>query len=110
MTVVQENSLTVVPAKLNKIEQEGIKDKEMKKLGLILALATVLTFGTTQANAEPGIVLADVAHPTRCDTGILIADWTGILIADWTGILITDFAANDCSNHQDTPPGILIVD
>lgn len=71
----------------------------MKNLFTTIALAGILTLGSTIANA--GVLISDFApittnpcsQQTKQGTGVLISDIVGILISDFTGILISDATA-----------------
>ena len=71
----------------------------MKKTITTIALAAILTLGSTFANA--GVVVNSVGGSTNdpCtvkstkDTGILVIDLVGMLVTDFTGILVVDFKA-----------------
>ena len=91
----------------------------MKKTITTIALATIITLGSTFANA--GILVSDVSGTTNdpCtvkntkDTGILVSDFVGILVSDFTGILVSDFTGILVSDRPAPTPvncGILVSD
>lgn len=74
----------------------------MKKTLITILLATILSLGTTFANA--GIIITNIADQGTdpgdpCQqsddsslTGIIITNLTGIIITNFTGIIITNVA------------------
>ena len=92
----------------------------MKKTFTTLALALVITFGTTFANA--GIIVGDAVETPKCSTtekgsiGIIVGDLVGIIVGDLTGIIVGDLKSTPCSEKggiivsDSTSTGIIVGD
>lgn len=87
----------------------------MKKTLTTILLTTILSLGTTFANA--GIIITNIADQDAKDSGdpCKQADeksLTGIIITNLTGIIITNFTGIIITNAVDTTPvncGIIIT-
>ena len=85
----------------------------MKKLGLTLALASILTLGTSQAVLADGVIISD---SPQCNPGVIISDTPGVIISDLAGMgffigEIGKLFAGEIKNDPCiTPPGVIISD
>ena len=80
----------------------------MKKTFATIALATVLTFGATFANANTGIIMGDGSETTCTNTdkdGIIMGDFVGIIMGDIVGIIMGDKAPAPCTDKD----GIIVA-
>lgn len=79
----------------------------MKKTFTTIALATVITFGATFANANTGIIMGDGSE-TCSDTQkdrIIMGDFVGIIMGDLVGIIMGDKSSTPCTDKD----GIIVA-
>jgi hypothetical protein len=88
----------------------------MKKTITTFALAAIMSFGATFANANGGIIVAGATGNETCtttsdagNTGIIVAGLTGIIVAGLTGIIVAGVTDTPCTTTSDAGNTGIIV-